>query len=175
MASILSWFLLRSSNRINVVYFKEGAMRLRRILGSILILISFLLTISGCELYKGPYTFRQDKSNVEKIEVCSYERNSGTMTSLVRISDDQIDVLLGKLSRMECSEYVMGNVPRQYGDAVIGIYYLNGEIELIGITNIGWITPDGERNLTRYSFDWNEMRELILSLVGEDDLPELRK
>ena len=154
---------------------REVFMKLRTKIEIIAILVSLLLTTSGCESYKGPYTFRQDRINVEKIEVCSYERNSGDMTPLVRISDDQIDVLLEKISVMECSEYVMGNVPRQYGDAVIAIYYQNGEIELMGVTNIGWITPDGERKLTRYSFDWDEMRELILSLVGEDDLPELRK
>lgn len=149
-------------------------MKLGRVLGSILVLTILLATISGCELYEGLYTFRQDQSNIEKIEVCSYDSYDRVITPIVQLSDYEEEQLLLKLSEMECFEYFPGDHPREYGQAVICIYYLNGEIEIIGITNIGWITPDGKRAMSQYSFDWVEMQELILSLVDEDDLPELR-
>lgn len=149
-------------------------MKLGRVLGSILVLTILLATISGCELYEGPYTFRQDQSNIEKIEVCSYDSYDRVITPIVQLSDYEEEQLLLKLSEMECFEYFPGDHPREYGQAVICIHYLNGEVEIIGITNIGWITPDGKRAMSRYSFDWEEMQELILSLVDEDDLPELR-
>jgi hypothetical protein len=137
------------------------------------VLVILLATISGCELYEGPYTFRQDQRNIEKIEVCSYDSYNKITTPIVQLSDYEEEQLLLKLSSMECYEF-FGDHPREYGQAVICIHYLDREIEIIGITNIGWITPDGKRAMSSYSFDWVEMQELILSLVDEDDLPELR-
>jgi len=149
-------------------------MRFYKILACILLPLMLLIAMWGCQLYRGPYTFRQEQSNIEKIEVCSFENKSKTITPLVCLSESEEEQLLLKMSGMECFEYSPGDHPREYGEAVICIHYINQEIEVIGITNVGWVSPDGEWELSSYSFDWEEMRNLILDMVGEDDLPELR-
>ena len=43
---------------------------------------------------------------------------------------------------------------------------------MVGLTNIGWITSEGEWHLTQYTFDWAEMRNLIERYVPAKYLPE---
>ena len=148
-------------------------MKFRRMIGSILLLVILLLTVSGCKQYKGPYTFRQYQSNIEKIEICSYDSSNKTATPIVQLTDSEAKQLMQKLSAMECFDYTSGG-QREYGEAIICIYYLDGEIEIIGLRNTGWIAPNGEHELSGYAFHWGEIKEVILNLVGEDDLPELR-
>ena len=148
----------------------------RRCFLSISTFVLLLFTLSGCQQYKGPYTFRQDKSNIVKIEVCTFDTyHRKVIAPVVQLTDSEAEQVMLKLSDMECFQYFPMDTPNDYGQAVICIHYLDGEIEIIGICNTGWITPEGKKTTSLYSFDWVEMQELILSLVGEDDLPELRE
>jgi hypothetical protein len=57
-----------------------------------------------------------------------------------------------------------------YGDIVILIHYDNNEMEMIGITNIGWISHDGELTTTDKKFDISEICDVIAKYVDADIL-----
>ena len=148
----------------------------RRCFLSISTFVLLLFTLSGCQQYKGPYTFRQDKSNIVKIEVCTFDTyHRKVIAPIVQLTDSEAEQVMTKLSNMMGYEYFPMDIPNDYGEAVICIHYLNGETEVIGLYNTGWITSDGKMKISLFTFYYDEIRELILSLVGEDDLPGLRE
>ena len=150
-------------------------MRIKKTYKAMLVVVALALLTSGCKLYNGPYSFRQDASNIDRIAICTYECTNRTVTKLVELSDAEEKELLAELSVMECSEYPPGDYPREYGEVIICIYYADGETEIIGETNIGWISPEGRWSLTSYHYDWATMRSLIsryvkdFSLIAEDN------
>ena len=62
---------------------------------------------------------------------------------------------------------------KDYGDVVICITYYDGEKEVIGITNIGYISPDGKWHLTKEYFDIEDIRGVINKYVDPEILSEI--
>lgn len=133
---------------------------------------AILLVIAGCS-YEGPYTFRQDLSNVGKVEIYEYDYTTGNRTLITELPEPQAQELVAELAGMTCYQYGPGDHPRKYGSLMIGITYTNNEVELIGLTNIGWIEPDGEIHLTDYCFDERVLFDLIVKYVDPALLPDL--
>ena len=117
--------------------------------------------LSGCSNDTFTYCFRQDSNNVEKIEICSYDHNSGTRTPIIKLEKGAENALMEELSALECHQFFPLDPILSYGDKVIYITYYDGEVEMIGEYNIGWITPSGKLNTTNYYFDLQEIRDLI--------------
>lgn len=112
------------------------------------------------------YTFRQERNNVEKVEICSYQhvynrREGGTRIPLVSLSNEEIDKLWSDIPTLECKEFFPLDPILDYGDILIAITYCNGEVELIGVTNIGWISPDGDLTTSTYCFGIEEICAII--------------
>jgi hypothetical protein len=147
-------------------------MRERTRILCILLCIALLFTVQGCS-YEGPYSFRQDTSQVEKVEICEYDYTTGTRTLIMQLSEDKAQEMIKELAAMTCSRYGPGDHPREYGQLMICLTYTNNEVELIGISNIGWIDPDGNKHLTDYHFVERELFDLIVEYVNPELMPDV--
>ena len=136
------------------------------------IVLTFCLMLAGCQLYEGPYTFRHELSAVEKVEICTYDRITEEMVPVVELYGEEAQAIVSEFHAMDCTEYFPGDHPRNYGPIIFCILYDNGETDVVGSYNIGWIDTDGEWHLTVYSFDWAEMRTMIERYVPEEYWPE---
>lgn len=150
-------------------------MRVYKIMCVLLASLLMLALATGCESYSGPYIFwRQDRSNVEKVEICSYDRQTGTRTVIAELPDEDVENILDDISSLQCLEWGPGDHPREYGILLVCITYSDGEIELIGYINIGYITPEGVHGLTPYFiYDGREFYDLICRYVDESLLPDM--
>ena len=132
-------------------------------------LLVFILALVSCDSINSEpfsYTFRQERNNVENVEICSYQhvynrREGGTRTPLVSLSNEEIDKLWSDMPTLECKEFFPLDPILDYGDIVIAITYSNEEVELIGIHNIGWISPDGELTTSLFYFEIKEICAII--------------
>lgn len=142
---------------------------------NLFILLMILILMSGCNQYQGKYTFwRQEKTSVQKVEICSYDSYSKERTVIAQLSNDDAQEILDEISNLECSQWGPGDHPREYGPIIICVTYLDGEIEMIGFYNIGYITVDGTRCLTPYFFeDSRAFYLLICKYVEPQLLPDI--
>jgi hypothetical protein len=143
----------------------EGsAMKICKFWSLFLALSILMTTITGCSFLNKTfsYRFRQDRSNIEKVEICAYDHDSGKWTPITQLQDEHVDALLAELSALECGVYLPLDTILSYGDKVILITYSDGEVEMIGKYNIGWLSFEGELHSTNYYFvDLLEIREII--------------
>ena len=137
------------------------------------VFLALLCTLVGCGLSfdKPPfsYTFRQDRSNITKIEICAYEheyaKDGGPMTPLAEIAEEDVDSFLDDIQALDCREFIMYDSIVSYGDLIVRILYSNGEAEIIGMYNIGWMSADNVLELTRYWFHYDDISEVIARYV----------
>jgi hypothetical protein len=136
-------------------------------------LMLLCVAMTGCKEEPFSYSLRQDRRNIDKVAICTYDHGAGTRSVLVELSDGDSDKLVSAICALECHKAFPLDPILSYGDVVICITYLNGEIEIIGIYNIGWITPAGDLNTTLYYFDIQDIRSLIAQYVDSDILAEV--
>ena len=129
--------------------------------------------MTGCKKTVSTYSFRQPQSNVSRVEICTYNHNADEITPLVQLSKEDADALLAELSSLECYEFFPLDTILSYGDIIISIAYLDGEVEVIGLYNIGWISPGGKLNTTRFYFDIEEIRNIIARYVDPGILSDV--
>ena len=141
---------------------------------AIVIAVVVLMLLSGCENESFTHEFRQDQANIKQVEICSYEHVGRVLTPIVKLSNDDINALLNDIRALDCHEVSFPlDTPRTYGDVVICITYYDGETEVIGITNIGYISPDGKWHLTKEWFDIEDIRSVINKYVDPEILSEI--
>lgn len=130
-----------------------------------------LVSMMGC-VSSDPfqYQFRQDRGQIEKVEICAYYHNEKIIEPLVSLTEDKIDAILSDLSSLECWERGRLDSPRDYGSIIICIRYLDGEIEIIGTSNNGWITPEGDWDLAMTVFRFPDLREVLLKYADAETL-----
>jgi len=121
----------------------------------------------------GPYQFLHDVSYVEKIEICKKTVDTAH-------SDDPVEVLL-TVSKEDHAEVFaaiqelktlnsMAAPSESIGLHQVRIYYKNGEIEILGMSNNAYIREDGtmERYGNGIEFD-DGFEDLIQELLGEKE------
>lgn len=131
-----------------------------------------LVSMMGC-VSSDPfqYQFRQDRDQIEKVEICAFDYyQTKTVTPLKSLTGDDIDAILSDLSSLECWKLSGLDSPRSYGDILICIHYLDGEIEIIGTVNIGWIASNGDWHITLNFFRYDELREILIKYVDAETL-----
>jgi hypothetical protein len=116
------------------------------------------------------YQFRQDRDQIEKVEICALYQYEKIIEPLVSLTEDKIDAILSDLSSLECWEVNPLDSPRDYGSIIICIRYLDGEIEIIGTSNNGWITPEGDWDLAMTVFEFPDLREVLFKYVDVETL-----
>ena len=121
----------------------------------------------------GPYQFLYDVSYVEKIEICKKTVDTSH-------SDDPVELLL-TVSKEDHAEVFaaiqelktlnrMAAPSESIGLHQVRIYYKNGEIEILGMSNNAYIREDG--TLERYGngIEFDEgFEDLIQELLGEKE------
>ena len=120
----------------------------------------FAMILTGCRFWFEPvpftYSFCQARENIVKVEICGYNvpKPAGVdrLIPLVEFKDSEIDTVLTEIQAVVCYEVFLADDPRTYGFLLIAITYLDGEIEMIGLGNVGYITPAGEEYLQHYKF-----------------------
>ena len=151
---------------------------MKKTLYAIAIAVVVLMLLSGCENESFTHEFRQDQANIKQVEICAYEHAyeyiDRVLTPIVKLSDEDSNALLNDIRALDCYEYVFPlDTPRNYGDVVICITYYDGETEVIGITNIGYISPDGKWHLTKEYFDIEDIRGVINKYIDPEILSEI--
>lgn len=142
-----------------------------------LVLVILLASLFfGCKTYEEPYTFfRQEHENVAKIELCAYDHKNDIRTPIATITEEQEGALLAELALLRCKTYFPGDHSRSYGRFQICITYTDGELELIGPYNIGYVTANGLACLTNYyPASEQDLWDLISKYVNEDILAQLQ-
>ena len=148
-------------------------MKLQKYIASILILAMLMVVFVGCENKEEFYDFRQDLENVEKVSIFANDPETDTRTLITDLEKGNGKELTNILATMKCRKYFPGDHPRYYGLLIIALTYTDGEIELIGLYNIGWVTPDGVEYLTSCYFDDKEVYDLICRFVDPEMLPDM--
>ena len=141
---------------------------------TLLLLLVILVSMSGCGSKPFQYTFRQDRSCIEKIEICPFDYHNRIITDpWVSLTGEDIDVILSKLSSLDCWRLSGFDTPREFGKIIICIFYLDGEIEVIGTSNIGWVTPDGNWHIKPCFFKKSDLKKVLLQYIDADTLAEV--
>ena len=147
-----------------------------------IVMIVVMLLLVGCDSTQFQssfvYTFRQDQSEVVKIEICKYEEGFplGIITPLVQLPETATKTFWADILDLECRETWKVDTPTGYGDLIFQITYKNGEREILGLQWIGFISPDNTNTETLQYFDPVELSKVfakyedpeVLSEVSED-------
>ena len=144
-----------------------------RIIG-IVILVACVL--SGCFFVtKGPYTFRQEFDQIVKIEILEKEQDLSDLSDydparvkvLKTLDITEHRAFIDDLLKVEGSR--VGLDPATgFGDHIIRITYRNGEIELIGAYNNGYIPTDGRLRSDCYGMNKEQFYDLLSRVLGEE-------
>lgn len=135
------------------------------------IIVALIFPLTACDVEKPTaHTFRQERKNVEKVEICTYNHNEGIREPLAELSEREVDELWTDILSLEMYQFVAMDTLLSYGDVVIFISYLDGEAEIIGITNIGWVTTGGTLVTTNHWFDIEDICAVIAKYVDAETL-----
>ena len=145
-------------------------MRVRTII--LLIMISCIL--SGCSLVlfpNEPYEFRQTFDQIVSIEILKKEYDSTStdtpMNILKTIDSSMYKDVIDALSETPGGR--SGMPPGTgFGLYIIRITYQDGEQEMIGNYNTGYILPNGEVHQDIYFFETEAYYSLISHILGEE-------
>lgn len=143
--------------------------------GFIIVIVSVFLSVllMGCNAESFTYEFRQDGENIERVEISTYDHNTKKLTTITSLSKDEIAILLEDIKVLECYEFLPLDPILSYGDVVICITYYNGEREVLGITNIGSISPEGNWTTTRKYFNIEDICDVIGKFADTEVLSEV--
>lgn len=149
----------------------------RKKIVAVLLTLSLMVVTAGCftqlnETFQ--YTFRQDRGNIIKVEICAHDyKDNRRIEPLVTLNEEEIDEILDSISSLECHHYGIGDHQNDYGDLLICITYSNKEVEVIGLTNIGWIRPDGGWRQTNYLFHAQDILSVLDDYVDTQTLKDV--
>lgn len=151
-------------------------MKTHKVVWACLLLFLLQLALASCNyqphLQPDTYSFRQARTNIERIEICKYDHNTDTRTPLVELPQTDMDSLLDDIASLEMHQFFPLDPILSYGDIVIAISYLDGESEIIGITNIGWSTVGGKLHTTNNRFAIKDICAVISKYVDAEVLAD---
>ena len=142
---------------------------------SIVLIIAAMLTAAGCHSESWQYTFRQDRSNVQKVEICSFKRQDRKeiVEPLVSFQENDADAVLDDIAALTCYKLGLLHNSREFGQIVICIHYLNQEIEVIGTENNGWVDANGDWHLEQTHIRFPDLRPLLEKYVDSKVLASI--
>ena len=108
----------------------------------IIITIVLITSLTGCMVRTYTYELMHDVSKIDKIELLKNDDATKlkdfSFTVLHTLNDDEVERFVEKLSAIDCYKY-FNDPAGNFGELTIRIYYDNGDIEMIGIMNNGYI------------------------------------
>ena len=147
---------------------------LKKRTGFVIMIVSAFLAVSlmGCNAKSFTYEFRQAGESIERVEISTYDHDTKMLNAITSLSKDDITILLNDIKALECYEFLPLDPILSYGDVVICITYFNGEREILGITNIGFISPDGTWTTTRKYFNIKDICDIMGKFADAEMLSE---
>lgn len=134
---------------------------------TVVILVIIALLLFWMFHTKGPYKFRQDTDQIVSIEilkiVISYEHE--TTKVLMTIDPSEHQEVVNGLLEISGGRVVL-DPPTGFGRYIFRITYQNGERELIGRYNNGYVTPGGELHFKNYCFNKEQFNEFLSGILG---------
>lgn len=138
-----------------------------------LIVAIFVVILHGCRhLLFGielPYKFRQEYDQIVKIEILKRygsEYDPARVEVLKTLDVAEHRTFIDDLIKVEGSR-VGAIAVSGFGAHIIRITYRNGEIELIGPYNNGYVSVDGRLYTDCYVMDKNQFYDLLSRVLGE--------
>ena len=133
--------------------------------------LAIIIILSGCyPTVKKQYEFRQGVDQIEKIEIAlkeEYDLNLKEKAKILKtLNVEEHQAIVDALWATEGNE-VLSPPSRGIGSYIIQITYKNGEVELIGSYNNGYITPEGKVVQQGYKFDYDRYFEIISQFLGK--------
>ena len=130
---------------------------------SVLICLLFL----GCTRTEYPLPLHQPLENIGSIELCDH--TSGARIILKKLTDDDVYPFITEMQQLRCFRYV-NDPPVENGFLTIYIYYINGDIDILG-TDICDAESSKNYNEGWYYIETNGMWELFSDFVEHSQLP----
>lgn len=136
------------------------------------ILLMSILVFSGCFFNTAePYQFRQGLDQITTIEILRKEydsTNTDTPMNVIHTVDSSVHMdFVDDLLKIEGGR--IGLDPGTgFGMYIIRITYKDGEIEMIGNYNNGYITPDGKLHQDIYAFDAKQFYAFLSDVLGKE-------
>ena len=139
-----------------------------------ILLVAFIAVCFVLFLYMSAnlsYQFRQDLDHIVKIEIIKKEATiSGEIISievLKTLDVSEHKTFINDLKKVRGSRVGM-DPPDGYGTHIIRITYQDGEIELIGPVNNGYISVDGIIHTDNFGMNEDQFYEFISGVLGEE-------
>ena len=155
-------------------------MKIKTVCSCVVAVLLITLFTSGCfwsrKTTPFPYEFRQSPENIQKVEICSFEESRAygkpdIITPIVQLPDARISEFQRDVTGLECGLFSTYDPPRMFGDLLFVITYHDGEKELLGFINLGYVTPDG---VSHYSLDYlrnrSELCKIFLKYADKETL-----
>lgn len=133
--------------------------------------ISIIIFLTGCyPTAEKPYEFRQSLDQIETIEIAlkkEYDPDLADEPIVLKTLDVQEHQAIIEALLKADGNVVLSPPGRGIGVYIVQITYKNGELELIGEYNNGYITPEGEVVQHGYIFNREQLYEIISYFLGE--------
>ena len=148
-------------------------MKNRKILRILCAFVLLLTIATGCQRTYD-FALAQSKDNAEKVEICRYDDNSQSTTTIAVLNKADADSLLAEIDAMECSRY-FGDGTMDYGEVVIYVTYADQTAEVIGLHNVAKVDKDGDWHIGVEYFNAQQLCDVITKYVDAELLPDLSK
>ena len=134
-------------------------------------ILLLILFFTGCNRTYA-YSFAQSLDNVDKVEICEYDYDSKSTSTIVALNHADAKALLNEINAMKCKRH-FGDHTTNYGEVVIYITYTDGNAEVIGDRNVAQVDTNGNWHIGIEYFDTDQFLTLITKYVDSDLLPDL--
>ena len=140
---------------------------------NIWVILLLACMLSGCFLRDRamPYEFRQNFDQIVTIEILRKENDSVVTDTpaniILTVDPSEHRAFIDGLQQVEGGRAML-EPGTGFGMYIIRITYKNGEIEMIGNYNNGYITPDGKVHQDVYRFDAKAYYAFLSDVLGKE-------
>lgn len=141
---------------------------------AVLLLMLVMLLFYSCVDTAMPYSLRQSTEHIVAVRFLNgqkFDDASKTYEIITQMELEQGLTFIEELRKIECRKAFPLDTPVGFGEVIVEITYANGEVEMIGCDNNGWITPDGQWEYDSYYFDLESFYALLSQYVDESYFP----
>lgn len=141
---------------------------MKRNIVALAMLTAILLSSCGTDR-EVRYSFRQEFAQITSIEIAyaedGYSDINDAMQVIKTIDPSEHRAIVDAILKISGNRVTPPG--SSFGVHIIIITYVNGEKELIGNYNNGYITPEGKLKKDRYRLNRDEFYELVSFYIGE--------
>ena len=136
---------------------------------------NILESLFGADSDPVPFTFRQERSAVKKVMICTYKDGlyTGPIAPILQLSEAQIDDFYNEMLKLDVCKFSKLDPPTGYGDLIFLVSYHDGENEIISFVNLGFITSDGYMTERHEHIDQRGLSKVFVQFASPDELSKV--